>query len=85
MVYKGLRLIMMGIFISELGSESSLKLEFDSDGLSGLILCEQERRRVTITAEIIIPFILYVVVLPSPKDSFEEVANLLTAFPSYRL
>ena len=76
---------MMGIFISELGSESNLKLVFDSDGLSGLILWEQERRRVTITAEIIIPFILYVVVLASPKDSFEEVGNLLTAFPSYRL
>ena len=63
MVYSGLRLIMMGIFISELGSESNLKFAFDSDRLSGLILWEQDVRRVMMIAEMIIPFILNFVVI----------------------
>ena len=61
---------MMGIFISELGSESSLKLVLDSDGLSGLILWEQETKRAILIIEIIIPFIFCVVIIAGPKDSF---------------
>jgi hypothetical protein len=57
---------MMGIFISELGSESSLKLVLDNDGLSGLILWEHDAKRVMTIAEIII----CVVIIGGPKDSF---------------
>jgi hypothetical protein len=60
MVYTGLKFIIIGMFISELGSESSLKLVVASDGLSGLILCEQEAIRVVTIAEIIIPFMLFI-------------------------
>jgi hypothetical protein len=49
------------MFISELGSESSLKLVCDSIGFAGFILREQETKKKTIAPEknIPFPFIVY--------------------------
>jgi hypothetical protein len=50
----------MGILISELGSESSLKSVSASAGFSGIILCVQEMRKKMITGKIKdpLPFML---------------------------
>jgi len=55
-MYNGFRFICIGMFISEFGRESNLKLVAANDGLSGFILCEQEAKRINQIGIRMIPF-----------------------------
>jgi hypothetical protein len=73
----------MGIFISESGSESSLKSEEDKTGFPGFILLEQDARKIIEIAKTKspLPFMFFIDAIKVKKERKRNCEELRSKLP----